>query len=74
MSQDGGAGVKAKPVSHQLEETNIQLLLSHPGTVEETFHPTDLLDLVGRDWFAVSGHGSLGHDDHIETGASGSLL
>lgn len=47
---------------------------SHPCTVEETFHPTDLLDLVGRDWFAVSGHGSLGHDDHIETGASGSLL
>lgn len=47
---------------------------SFPGSVEETFHFTDLLDLVGRDWFAVSGHGSLGHDDHIETGASGSLL
>lgn len=30
MSQNGGSGVKTQPVSHQLEEINIQLLPPHP--------------------------------------------
>lgn len=42
--------------------------------MEERVSVTDLLDLVGCDRFAVSGYGALGHYDHIETRASGSLL
>lgn len=44
------------------------------GAVEERLNLTDLLDLVGCDQFAVSRYGALGHDDHIETRTSSSLL
>lgn len=77
VSQHGGAGVKAQPVGHQLEESNIQLLPPHlfPRCSGECrFNRTDLLDLLGCDRFAVSGYGALGHDDHVETRAPGSLL
>lgn len=74
VSQNGGAGVKAEPVGHQLKGTNIQLSQpSFHSTLEETFSP-DLLDLLGCDRLAISGYGTLGHNDHVKARASCSLL
>lgn len=75
VSENSGASVEAEPVSHQLRansEVKGQFAIVSAHARRGT-RPC-LFDLVGCDGFAVSGHGSFSHNDHVQTTTSGPLL